>query len=179
MKRLFSIFWEATESLVFALGVSVVVYSFLFQPTAVIGSSSYPTVVEGERFITDKISYQFHSPERGDFVVVKNPKNPDIEFIKRIVGLPGEELMLSGGKVLIDKKPLLEPYLQSSVLTESESFLGNDQLFQIPDDSYFVMGDNREHSSDSRDFGPIKKEAVVGKVIFRFWPPTRLGQLTP
>ena len=168
-KRIFGFFYEIIETATFSLTLVFATYLFLFQVGEVHGTSSYPTWQENERFITDKISYKLHSPERGDFVVIQSPRNPEIDFIKRIIGLPNETIKIAGCQVYIDKQLLAEPYLQPNTCTN------RDQEKLIPSDSYFVMGYNRQNSSDSRDFGPISASSIVGKVIFRFWPMEKLG----
>jgi signal peptidase I len=97
------------------------------------------------------------------------------QIFKRIVGLPGERLKISHGQVYINGVALDENYLPSGTFTGPETFLKDNQEIVIPQDYYFVMGDNRMHSSDSRDFGPIPKKTIVGKVVYRFWPPARTG----
>lgn len=174
-KKIFNIFWEFVESAVFALAIFVVAYLFFFQPSKVFGSSSYPTLKTGEMLFVEKVSYRLSLPQRGDFVVLKSPLNPDVEFIKRIVGLPTDSIRLDNCHVHINSEILDESYLQSGTCTGPESFLKNNQDFIIPTDSYFVMGDNRSGSSDSRDFGPILLDKIIGKAVFRIWPLDRAG----
>lgn len=178
VKNLFGVFWDFIEAIVFALAIFVVVYLFLFQPNQVKGSSMYPTFKDGQFIFTDKISYRMGKPQRGDVIVFKNPKNPDIDFIKRIVGLPGESVKILDGKVYVNGKILNESnYLASDVYTQPEAFLGENQEIVVPEGLYFVMGDNRPHSSDSRDFGPVKPAEFIGKVFFRYWPVTEFGKI--
>lgn len=169
--------WSFVESTAFALGIFAVTYLFLVQPAAVVGASSYPTIKTGEKVFAEKVSYHLHNPERGDFVILESPRNPEVDFIKRIVGLPGERIMIQDGKVFINGQVLEEKYISSGTFTGPENYLSENQELLIPDGYYFVMGDNREHSSDSRDFGPVSKEKIVGKVAFRFWPTNRLGSV--
>lgn len=178
VKNLFGAFWDFIEAIVFALAIFVVVYLFLFQPNQVKGSSMYPTFKDGEYIFTDKISYRMGLPNRGDVVVFKSPRNSDVDFIKRIIGLPGETVKINGGKVYVNDSPLNESgYLDSAVYTGPESFLTDNTPITIPSDKYFVMGDNRPHSSDSRDFGPVAPSEFVGKVFFRYWPLPALGKI--
>lgn len=177
LKNFFGVLWEFVEAIVFALAVFVVVYLFLFQPNQVKGQSMDPTFHDGEYILTDKISFRLGLPERGDVVVFKSPKNSDIDFIKRIIALPGEKIKISGGKVYVNGNPLDESaYLDGSVYTGPESFLLENQEITVPEGKYFVMGDNRSHSSDSRDFGPVIPSEFIGKVFFRYWPLERFGQ---
>ncbi len=177
-KNLFGVFWDFIEAIVFALAIFVVVYLFLFQPNQVKGSSMYPTFKDGQFIFTDKISYRLGKPKRGEVVVFRSPKNPDQDFIKRIIALPGETVKISGGKVYVNGTQLNEAnYLDATVITGPESYLAEDQEIVVPNGLYFVMGDNREHSSDSRDFGPVKPGEFVGKVFFRYWPVTEFGKI--
>lgn len=178
LKNALGVFWEFIEAIVFALAIFVVVYLFLFQPNQVKGSSMYPTFKDGEYILTDKISYRLGLPKRGDVVVFKSPKNSDVDFIKRIVGLPGETVRISGGKVFINNGRLDESfYLDPSIYTGPESYLSENQTVTVPDGYYFVLGDNRPHSSDSRDFGPVTTDEFVGKVFFRYFPVDRFGKI--
>lgn len=177
LKSVFGVFWDFIEAIVFALAIFVVVYLFLFQPNQVKGSSMYPTFKDGQYIFTDKISYRLGTPKRGDVVVFKSPQNSDVDFIKRIIGLPGETVSVRNGKVYINDQVLDESnYLSTDVYTGPESYLSENQELRIPEGKYFVMGDNRPHSSDSRDFGPVAPGEFVGKVFFRYWPVTEFGK---
>lgn len=173
-RKTLSFFWNIFESATFVLAIFVVSYLFFFQPGIVHGTSSYPTWQEDDRFITERVSYQFENPRRGDFVVFVSPRNADVDFIKRIVGLPGEKIRIHNCRVYVNDSLLFEPYLPPNGCTGPESFLSEGINFPIPGESYFVLGDNRSHSSDSRDFGPILKSNIVGKVVFRYWPLERI-----
>ncbi len=169
--------WEFVEAVVFALMIFFVCYLLLFQPNQVKGLSMDPTFHDGEYILTDKISFRLGAPHRGDVVVFRSPKNADIDFIKRIVGLPGEKIKIYGGKVYINNQLLDESsYLDSTVYTGPESYLSENQELIIPSGRYFVFGDNRMHSSDSRDFGPVLPSEFIGKVFFRYWPIDRFGK---
>lgn len=178
IKSVFGVFWDFIEAIVFALAIFVVVYLFLFQPNQVKGSSMYPNFKDGQFIFTDKISYHLGKPGRGDVVVFKSPKNQDVDFIKRIIGLPGESIKISEGKVIINEKMLNESrYLGTDINVGPGSYLSENQDLLIPEGLYFVMGDNRAHSSDSRDFGPVSPSEFVGKVFFRYWPVTDFGKI--
>lgn len=178
IKRALGLVWEFVEASTFALGVFVVIYLFFFQVGVVNGASSYPTISDGERFITDKITYRFNNPTRGDFVVINSPRNESIDFIKRIIALPGETILIANGEVFLNGQLLDESsYLQPGTKTYPESFLQDNTPLLVPWDHYFVMGDNRSHSSDSRDFGPIPKESIVGKAVLVVWPLDHFGKL--
>ncbi len=176
IKNLFGVFWEFVEAIVFALAIFVVCYLFLFQPNQVKGRSMEPTYHDNEYILTDKISYRLGLPQRGDVVVFRSPKNSDIDFIKRIIGLPGERVKISGGKVYVNSELLDETkYLDLSIYTGPESYLLENREAVVPEGYYFVMGDNRMQSSDSRDFGPVLPGEFIGKVFFRYWPMNRFG----
>lgn len=164
MKTILKGLYELTESLVFAGAIFVVCYLFFFQVSEVHGASSYPTLQENDRLIVDKISYRFANPQRGDFVVIYSPYDRNIDFVKRIIGLPNEEIKISNCKVFINNEILDESTYFTGCTT------GNIDLL-IPNDYYFVMGDNRPGSSDSRTFGPIKKEDIIDKVLWHFKLP--------
>jgi signal peptidase I len=178
LKSIFGAFWDFIEAIVFALAIFVVVYLFLFQPNQVKGNSMHPTFKDGQYIFTDKISYRMGTPKRGEVIVFKDPKNPDIDFIKRIIGMPGDTVKISEGRVYLNGQILDESnYLASDVFTGPESYLSENQELTVPEGFYFVMGDNRPHSSDSRDFGPVKPSDFVGKVFFRYWPVADFGKI--
>ena len=129
-----------------------------------------PNLHTGERVVSEQVTYYFSDPKRGDIVVIKSPADPAVHFIKRVIGLPGETITVSNGSVLINGQPLDERYANSRTDTSTGHFLIEGQSFKIPDDNYFVLGDNRDHSSDSRAFGPITKDKIVGHAVVRYWP---------
>lgn len=178
LKTIFGAFWEFVEALGLAGVIVIVSYVFLFQANKVKGQSMEPTYHDGEQIFTDKISYHFNQPKRGDVVVFRSPVNINDDYIKRIIGLPGEQIKINSGHVFINSQLLNEiEYLDSSVYTGPESFLRENQEVTIPEGTYFVMGDNRQHSRDSRDFGPVVPKEFVGKVFFRYWPTNRFGKI--
>lgn len=173
-----AIIWELIEAFVFALAIFVVVYWFLAQPNQVRGQSMFPTFHDGEYILTDKVTYKRRDPLRGEVVIFKSPGSADIDYIKRIIGLPGDTVMVSGGKLFLNGKSLNESeYLDASVVTTQESFLKEGQSTTVPEGKYFVVGDNRPHSSDSREFGPIAKTEFIGRVMLRYWPITKMGMV--
>jgi signal peptidase I len=159
-------FKEIFQTVILALLIVLPIRLFIFQPFIVKGQSMEPNFEDGDYLIIDEITYRFREPKRGEVVVFKNPMNEHQRFIKRIVGLPGETVEISDGKIFIsngEKKVLNEPYLNSSFTTgEIQITLGKDE--------YFVLGDNRQFSLDSRRFGPIRKKEIVGRVFLRLWP---------
>jgi len=166
---------DALQPVVLAFAVIMMVYLFLFQPHKVDGSSMYPNFVNGDYILTEKVSYYKRDPQRGDVVVFHAPPPNTADFIKRVIGLPGETVMVRDGKVYINNKILTETYLSSSIFTSEKSFLREGLVYTIPPDYYMMFGDNRNFSSDSREFGPISKRAVVGRAALRYWPFSMTG----
>lgn len=175
IKSAINFFFDFLETIVVALSVFVVIYLFIVQPHEVKGSSMEPSFQNNEYIITDKISYRFGLPQRGDVVIFKAPVNPDVDYIKRIIGLPGDKVMVSSGKVKINGQSVDETYLASDTPLFPGGFMQDGVEIDVPEDHYFVMGDNRPHSSDSREFGPISKKLIIGRAIFRYWPIKQLG----
>ena len=174
-RKIGAFFLDFVEIVVIALAMFVIMYIFLFQPHQVKGSSMYPNFYDSEYLLTDKISYRFNQPKRGEVIVFKAPKNEDYDYIKRIIGLPGETIMISNGKTYVNGKLLKEIYLPPSMGTTGGDLWQEGKSIIVPADNYFVMGDNRNHSSDSRDWGPVPKENIIGKAWFRYWPPKQMG----
>jgi len=161
---------------VMSFAIFLVVYLFIFQPNVISGPSMDPTLKNREYVLTDKVTYRWvHPPERGEIIVFHSPVRRDTDYIKRIIGLPGDTVKVDTGKVYINGEALPEPYLQKSVTTDYGIFLREGVDYKIQEGTYIVMGDNRSGSSDSREWGPIAKEEIVGKAWFRYWPFNRLG----
>jgi len=177
-KKIFAFVFDLIETIVFALAIFVVIYLFLFQPHQVKGASMEINFHDGEYILTDKISYRFHSPQRGDVVIFKAPTNPELDYIKRIIGLPGERIKIEDNSLFINGQKLEEEYLPKETIISGGSFLPKREEIIIPPDHYFVLGDNRSHSSDSREWGWIEKEEIVGRAFLRYWPPEKFGLLT-
>ncbi len=177
-RKIGSFFLDFVEIVVIALAMFVVMYLFLFQPHEVKGSSMYPNFHDGEYLLTDKISYRLNSPKRGEVIIFKAPKNEEYDYIKRIIGLPGDTVMVKSGRVYINGKVIFENYLPADFQTSAGDLWQEGKTVTIPANNYFVMGDNRDHSSDSRDWGPVPKENIIGKAFFRYWPPKRAGLIT-
>jgi signal peptidase I len=166
---------DALQPVVMAFAIFMMIYMFLAQPHKVDGRSMYPNFEDQEYILTDKITYRKSDPIRGDVIVFHAPPPYDSDFIKRIIGMPGETIMLQGGYVYINGTRLEEIYLPSEYSTGEKSFLRDGVPYKIPENYYIVMGDNRSFSSDSREWGPISRNAIVGKAWFRYWPVNRLG----
>lgn len=165
------------ETIVVALSIFVVVYLFLVQPHEVKGSSMEPNFQNNEYILTDKISYKFREPVRGEVIIFKAPRNPEVDYIKRVIGLPGDQVKIEKGKVYLNGQLLNETYLRDSTSLFPGSFLEEGNVFTVPLDEFFVMGDNRPHSSDSREFGPVAKNLIIGRAIIRYWPIPVIGPI--
>ena len=176
LKKLGFFLLDFIETIVTALVIFVIFYLFLFQPHQVKGKSMIPTFEDGEYLLTNKITYRFNNPQRGDIVIFKSPQNKKYDYIKRIVALPGEKISLKAGKIFINDSRLNESiYLAKDVYTKGSSFLPEEGELKVPENQYFVTGDNRPHSSDSREWGYITMENIIGKAWLRYWPPSNFG----
>ena len=179
-----SSFWstivDIVETIVVAAAIFIVVYLFLLQPHQVKGASMKPSFNDGEYILTDKISYRFSEPRRGDVVVFKAPTNPDVDFIKRIVALPGEKLEIKNNKIIIynNENPkgftLSEPY-QVMAPIAGGAHVQEGNIVEVPTGNYFVFGDNRTHSFDSREWGPLPRKSIIGKAWLRYWPLSKMA----
>lgn len=168
-------FIELFQTLVVFAAIGTAIYWLVAQPHKVSGSSMFPNYKDGDYIMTDKISYKISEPRKGDIIVFKNPRDENQDFIKRIIAQPGDRISVSGGKVFLNGQLLNEPFLNSSVTTNPGSFLREGEEIEITPNHYIVFGDNRPHSSDSREWGFISKNEIIGKVFFRYWPVDKIG----
>ena len=175
MKKIGAFFLDIIETVVLALAIFVLVYLFLVQPHQVRGSSMYPSFHDGEYLLTDKFSYRLGDPGRGDVIVFKAPKNQEYDYIKRIVGLPGDKIAIKDGHIYINDQLNDEPYLPEDFSTSGGSYWKEGTEIVIPEGEYLVLGDNRSHSSDSREWGAVPEENIIGKAWLRYWPFNRVG----
>ena len=159
-----SLIWETLQTLVLAGLLIVFFRAFVFQNFIVEGTSMYPTLMQGDRLIVSRISYIFGEPERGDIIVFQYPFGPERDFVKRIIALPGETVAIQNGQVFINGKPLPpETYVQNKSID-------NYGPLTLGQDEYFVMGDNRTGSSDSRSWGPLQEHFIIGKAWLIYYP---------
>lgn len=163
------------QTLVVCGAIFVIIYLFIAQPHRVSGRSMLPTFEDGDFILTDKISYRLGKPKRWDVIVLKYPKSETQEFIKRIIGLPGDTILLQDGSLYINGKRLEEVYLAPGIITHGADFINEGEGIQVKENQFFVFGDNRTNSSDSRNWGPITKQEIVGKTFLRYWPPKSFG----
>lgn len=166
---------ELIEFVAIMLAILVVIRFFVAEPHKVSGNSMFPNFHDADYIITNKLALRIGELERGEVVILYNPKNHDQVFIKRVIGLPGERVKLLNGQVYVNGKQLSEPYLKPELKTPGETFLQDGEEVTVPNQQYFVMGDNRTASSDSREFGPISKDGIIGQALLRYWPVNKFG----
>lgn len=167
MKKFFWSAFEIFETIIIAVAAVFLIRTFIAQPFLVSGASMEPTFSNGNYLLIDELTYRFREPERGEVVVFRYPADPSSFFIKRIIGLPGEKIIIENGIISIiaggENKILTEPYIwRHKTGGRFETTLGVGQ--------YFVLGDNRDASFDSRSWGPLNRENIVGLVRLRLWP---------
>lgn len=172
----FSFAWEVLKITILALVIILPVRYYVAQPFLVKGASMEPAFENGDYLIIDEISYRFSGPRRGEAIVFRFPEDPKQFFIKRIVGLPGETVEIENSRVIIynnDNQPGLtideSGYLNPAQRTEGQLKV------KLTDNEYFVLGDNRLHSSDSRRWGPLDQNLIIGRVLLRAWPFNKAG----
>jgi signal peptidase I len=169
---------EVAEVLLLALGLYLVI-NFAIQTVHVIGSSMLPTVVDQDYLVATKIDYRLHAPSRGDIIIMRDPYDSSRDFIKRVVGVPGDRILIRQGQIFINGHLMREPYINSEAWTENADWpLGqttDPRGVQLKSDEYFVMGDNRNHSSDSRVFGPVRRDQIEARAWIRVLPLSGLG----
>jgi len=169
--------WEVFKVVVISLAIIIPVRYFLIKPFYVKGASMEPNFYDNEYLIIDEISYRFNEPVRGDIIVLNDPSQNNQYFIKRIVGLPGERIKIEDGQIYVFNqqypagKSLKENYLSSGVQTKGDIDISLNQ------GEYYILGDNRPSSLDSRFFGQIERQAIVGRVLLRGWPLNKAGFL--
>ena len=160
------------RDLLVSLAISAFIIIFLYQPVKVEGTSMMPGLADQERIFISKLAYRFEAIERGDVVVFRYPGDPSKNYIKRIVGVPGDTIEIIRGEVLVNGNRLQEPYVPAQFRDERSM-----SEVLVPADSYFVLGDHRNLSSDSRDFGVVDRKAIFGKAVFAYWPTGMVGKL--
>lgn len=175
LKRVWHFFLDLLETFVVSAAIFVIIYMFLFQPHQVDGRSMEPNFHHGEYILTDKLSYRFTDPSRGDVIVFQAPQDERLDFIKRIIGVAGDEVMVENGKVVLNGKELEENYIFEPGEVPQGRFLREGVPVQVPNNQYLVMGDNRKNSSDSREWGFINRSDIVGRAFFVYWPFSEIG----
>jgi signal peptidase I len=172
--RLPSFLLEILQTILFVIVVTVL-FDMAIPRSLVDGHSMQPTFEDADRLIVSRIHFLFSPPQRGDVIVLNsvNPRDPETMLIKRVIGLPGERLEIIDKQVHINGQVLDEPYTLEDCRTRC-----TDEVWELGASEYFVMGDNRNHSSDSRSFGVVNIDHIVGRVVFRYWPISRIGLIS-
>jgi len=158
------------RDLLIAIVLALAIIAFVYQPVKVEGTSMAPRLSDQERIVINKFIYKFGPIERGDIVVFRYPRDPGKSFIKRVVGLPGETVEIRRGVVTINGIPLREEYVPMGE-QDAHSYPAT----RLPADHYFVLGDHRRSSNDSRVWGAVDRSYIYGKAVFAYWPPDRFG----
>lgn len=160
------------RDLIVSFAISAFIIVFLYQPVKVEGTSMMPVLDDQERVFINKFIYRLGPISRGDIVVFHYPRDTSKSYIKRVIGVAGDRVRIDDGQVYVNDAPLNETYVPS------EYFDGRSYPeVQVPANSYFVLGDHRNLSNDSRDFGPVDSRFISGKAVFVYWPMNRLGKL--
>ncbi len=176
IRRAYFFILDIIQTLLLVFAVFIVIYIFLFRPFQVNGDSMYPNFVHKEYVMTNIIGLRFNEPKFADVVVFRAPPDQQRDFIKRVIAVPGDKITIAGGKVYVNGSLLDESrYLESSINTRSGIFLQEGETLTVPVNSYFVMGDNRVESSDSREWGFVTKSQIIGTAFFIYWPPDKIG----
>lgn len=170
MKKLLYDLLDIGKTVITVLILAFLIRTFLFQPFVVEGQSMEPNFYNEEYLLVNRMTYRVGEPQRGDVVVFQAPNNPEYDYIKRIIGLPGESVRVQDEKIFINGELIDEDYINetsSSIFEESKNFKID---VTLKDDEYFVLGDNRDHSSDSRDWGTLPKNNIIGKAWVSIYP---------
>lgn len=172
---------EVIETVISSGIVLVIVYNFIALPIIVSGESMVPNLHTGERLLVEKVTKHFKSYERGEIVILHPPQNERVEYVKRVIGVPGDIVKILECNVYISRDGmrfvLEEPYLPESLCTVGGPAIREGRSLRIEDGYYFVLGDNRMKSADSRVFGVVEEDKIVGRAAFRFWPLNKVGLL--
>lgn len=184
LRSLGELFLDIVETVVIALSIFLVVYLFFMQPHQVNGQSMVPNFQSGEYVLTDKISYRLGDPVPGQIIVfhapeaAKCPKGTGCDFIKRILAGPGDTVEVKNDQIIVNGTPRQEPYIPADYETLPGAYTKG-RVITLGEDEYFVVGDNRPYSSDSRAWGPITRDEIVGRAFFRYWPLDKAGPISP
>lgn len=170
--------WEIFKVIVVSLAIILPIRYFLIQPFYVKGASMEPNFLDREYLIIDEISYRFRAAIRGEVVVFRYPLNPKEYFIKRVIGLPNEKLVIANNTITIYNEQYPDGLLLKEFYLESGEEMKGDKVINLKGDEYYLLGDNRSESLDSRFFGPVMKSFITGRVLFRGWPLNRVGVFT-
>jgi signal peptidase I len=175
LRKIYSFLIDTLQSLLIAAAVFLVVYQFILRPFEVKGDSMVPNFENNEYVLTNILGLHFKRPELGDVVVFKAPPDPKKAFIKRVIGVPGDKVMISQGKVYLNGNPLDESeYLSPSLQTRGGTFMPEGVEKVVSENEYFVLGDNRNFSQDSREWGFVNRELIMGYSFYVYWPVSKM-----
>ena len=160
------------RDLVISLAIAAFIIVFLYQPVKVEGTSMMPVLTDQERIFINKYVYRLEAVNRGDIVVFHYPRDPLKSYIKRVIGVRGDQVRIEAAVVYLNGKRLNEPYVPA----EYDDWRSYHEVV-VPPHSYFVLGDHRSLSNDSRDFGPVEEDFIYGKAVFAYWPVSKVGKL--
>ena len=176
-REVWTFVWETIKIIIISLAIILPIRYYLVQPFFVKGASMEDNFHDGDYLLIDEISYRFNEPKRGDVVVFRYPENPSQFFIKRIIGLPGETIEVKNDKITIYNSEFPQGFsINEAYLSIGQETIGN-LSENLDDDEYYVMGDNRLQSSDSRRWGPLEKSFITGKAFLRLWPVTDIEKV--
>ena len=171
VKKIYNFTIDTMQTILLAASIFLVIYIFLFRPFQVSGDSMDPTYKNKEYILTSLISLRFEDPKRGDVLVFNAPTDSEKDFIKRVIAGPGDSIYVKEGYVYVNGEKVDESaYLEPEVRTYGGSFLKEGEAVTVPDGNYIVMGDNRPFSSDSREWGYLPKNKIIGQSLFVYWP---------
>jgi len=171
-KQTLTFFWEVMKIVILALVIVIPIRYFIFQPFIVKGISMEPNFYQSDYLIVDEISYRLRDVKRGEVIVFRYPQNPSEKFIKRVIGLPGETIHLEADQITIVDRFGKKKTLDESSYLSSQTLFNKKEIF-LDEGQYFVLGDNRSNSFDSRNWGILPKENIIGRTLFRVFPPAR------
>jgi signal peptidase I len=160
------------RDLIISLAISAFIIIFIYQPVKVEGTSMMPSLEDQERIFVNKFVYRLEPIERGDIVVFRYPRDPSKSYIKRVIGVAGDRIRIDGGQVYVNDETLDEGYVPAAY-TDARSYPET----VVPAQSFFVLGDHRSMSNDSRDFGPVNQSYIYGKAVFGYWPVDKMGRV--
>ena len=170
--RAATLFASWVRDLIISLAISAFIIVFLYQPVKVEGTSMMPSLDDQERIFINKFVYRIEPIQHGDIIVFRYPRDPAKSFIKRVIGIAGDHVRIEDGRVYLNGKELVEDYVPRAY-DDNRSYPD----VVVPPDSYFVLGDHRSLSNDSRDFGPVDASYIYGKAVFGYWPVDKMGRL--
>lgn len=160
------------RDLIISLAISAFIIIFLYQPVKVEGTSMMPSLDDQERIFVNKFVYRWEPIERGDIIVFRYPRDPSKSFIKRVIGVAGDRIRIEAGQVFVNGQPLEENYVPRAY-ADQRSYAE----IVVPLQGYFLLGDHRTMSNDSRDFGPVNVSYIYGKAVFGYWPVDKMGRV--